>query len=150
MNYWLIKSEPNVFSIDDLKDKKVEPWDGVRNYQARNFMRDKMKKGDLVLFYHSNAKPPGVAGICKVNSLPYPDPTQFNKKSKYYDSKSTEIDPRWQLVDMKYVKKLKRFIPLKELQEYSELDEMKLLQKGCRLSVMPINKEEFDFITNLK
>ena len=149
MNYFLVKTEPNVFSIDDLKEKKREPWDGVRNYQARNIMRDDMKVGDKVLFYHSNATPPGVAGICKVASEPYPDPTQFDPDSKYFDPKSNPGNPRWLLVDVAFVKKFKRIIPLAELKEYEALTNMRLLQRGNRLSVMPVEKDEFDFIVNL-
>lgn len=147
--YWLMKSEPDVFSIDDLKERKSEPWDGVRNYQARNFMRDEMKKGDLVLFYHSNAKPPGVAGIAEVCKEGYPDPTAFNKKSKYFDPKSDPKKPRWILVDVKFKKKFKNFVELNTLREYKELKEMKILQKGNRLSITPVSKEEFEFIKNL-
>ena len=149
MNYFLVKTEPNVFSIDDLKNKKLEPWDGVRNYQARNIMRDDMKVGDKVLFYHSNADPPGVTGICKVASKPYPDPSQFDPKSKYFDPKSDPDNPRWLLVEMAFVKKFKRIIPLAELKEYPELASMRLLQKGNRLSVMPVEKSEFEFIVGL-
>ena len=144
-----MKSEPDVFSIDDLKERKSEPWDGVRNYQARNFMRDEMKKGDLVLFYHSNAKPPGVAGIAEVCKEGYPDPTAFNKKSKYFDPKSDPKKPRWILVDVKFKKKFKNFVELNTLREYKELKEMKILQKGNRLSITPVSKEEFEFIKNL-
>ena len=108
MNYWLMKSEPDAFGIDDLRSRprKTEPWDGVRNYQARNFMRDDMKKGDLIFFYHSNCKVPGIVGIAEVASAPYPDPTQFDPDSKYFDPKSDPDDPRWILVDVKYKRSL--------------------------------------------
>ena len=151
MQYWLMKSEPDTFSIDDLFNRKgkKEHWDGVRNYQARNFMRDEMKKGDQVLFYHSSCKVPGVAGIATVCKEAYPDHTSWDPKSSYYDPKSTPDNPRWFMVDIKFSKKFKRVIPLKELKEHDELSELKLLQKGCRLSIMPVSKEEFDFINSL-
>lgn len=151
-NYWLMKSEPDVFSIDDLKDSpnKMTSWDGIRNYQARNFMRNEMKIGDLVLFYHSSTKPPGVAGIAKVASEAYPDSTSWDKKSKYFDSKSTKENPRWFMLDIKFKKKFKRLISLQELKQYKELSQMKLLQKGNRLSIMPVTKEDFNFILNLE
>ena len=147
--YWLMKSEPDVFGIDDLKKVKIEPWDGVRNYQARNFMRDEMKKGDLVLFYHSNAKPPGIAGVMTINKEGYPDHTSWDKKSKYYDAKSTEENPRWFMVDVKYKKKFKEVIPLEVLKETKGLEEMKILQKGSRLSITPVTEKEFNIILDL-
>ncbi|MBN2344657.1 MAG: EVE domain-containing protein [Deltaproteobacteria bacterium] len=149
MNYFLVKTEPGVFSIDDLQRVKREPWDGVRNYQARNIMRDDMKIGDKVLFYHSNATPPGVAGICKVVSKPYPDASQFDPNSKYFDPKSSPDNPKWVLVDMAFVQKFTRLISLEELKSHPELFEMRLLQHGNRLSVMPVKKAEFDFIVKL-
>ena len=115
MAHWLMKSEPDVYGIDDLKRDKREPWDGIRNYQARNMMRDDMRVGDDVFFYHSNCKVPGIVGLAKVASKPYPDPTQFDPESKYYDPKSSEENPRWCLVDVKFVRKLKRTISLTEL-----------------------------------
>ena len=150
MNYFLVKTEPDVFSINDLKAKKREPWDGVRNYQARNIMRDDMKIGDLVLFYHSNATPSGVAGVCTVASKPYPDATQFDVKSRYCDPKSDPKNPRWILVDMAFKRKFKRIIPLEELKACPELKDMRLLQRGNRLSVMPVGKMEFKFILALE
>ena len=140
-----MKSEPDVFSFEDLKacPDQTEPWDGVRNYQARNFMRDEMKVGDKILFYHSNTKPPGVAGIAKVASDPYPDPTAFDKKSKYYDAKSDPENPRWILVDVVYASDLKRLVSLDEMKAMPELSEMRALQRGNRLSVMPVTKAEF-------
>ena len=145
MNYWLMKSEPDVFSFEDLKarPKQTEPWDGVRNYQARNFMRDAMKVGDLILFYHSNTKPPGVAGIAEVASAPYPDPTAFDKQSKYYDSKSDRHSPRWILVDVKFKADLKQFVSLESIKANPKLSEMRILQKGNRLSITPVTQAEF-------
>jgi predicted RNA-binding protein with PUA-like domain len=140
-----MKSEPDVFSFDDLwkaKGKRT-PWDGVRNYRARNFMRDQMRVGDGVLYYHSNAEPPGVAGVAEVASEPYPDPTQFDPRSKYFDPKSTPEAPRWQLVDVKAVKKLPRFVSLQELKESPELATMGVVQRGNRLSVQPVTAAEW-------
>ncbi|HEY6894104.1 MAG TPA: EVE domain-containing protein, partial [Rhodanobacteraceae bacterium] len=126
MRYWLMKTEPDEFSIDDLSKKKIEPWTGVRNYQARNFMRE-MKVGYGVLFYHSSCEVPGVAGIAEVATTAYPDPTQFDKKSDYYDAASKREEPRWSLVDVKYRRKLKRVIPLSELKDRRELEGFALL-----------------------
>lgn len=147
MKYWLMKSEPNCFSLDDLKKKKdqTEMWDGVRNYQARNIMRDEMKVGDKVFFYHSNCNPPHIAGICKVASKPYTDPTQFDPKNDHYDPKSDPENPRWTLVDVKYVKDFGP-ISLPQLRANPKLKKMKLLQKGARLSVQPVEKDEWDEI----
>lgn len=140
-----MKSEPDVFSFEDLKNrpKQTEPWDGVRNYQARNFMRDEMKVGDLILFYHSNTNPPGVAGIAEVASAPYPDPTAFDMKSKYYDPKSDPKNPRWMLLDVKYNADLKHSVSLEEMKSMPALAEMRVLQRGNRLSITPVTKEEF-------
>jgi len=149
MRYWLMKTEPDEFSIDDLSKKKVEPWTGVRNYQARNFMRE-MKAGDGVLFYHSSCEIPGVAGIAEVAVEAYPDPTQFDKKSDYYDAASKREEPRWSLVDVKYKRKLKRVIPLSELKDRRELDGFALLARGNRLSVLPVTKPQWDFILGLE
>ena len=149
--YWLMKSEPSVFSIDDLakEPKKTAYWDGVRNYQARNFMRDEMKKGDLVLFYHSNAEPPCVAGVCEVVKEGYPDFTAFDPESKYYDPKSSDEKPRWFMVDVKLKKKFKKPVTLAEIKENKKLQKMRLVQKGNRLSVMPVEKKEFDEIIKM-
>lgn len=151
-NYWLMKSEPDVFGWDDLikRPKKTEPWDGVRNYQARNIMRDKMKKGDLVFFYHSNFKPPHIAGIAKIVRESYPDPTQFDPKEKYYDAKSKPEDPRWVVVDVQAVRKLKRPIGLPELKATEALEDMKLVQRGSRLSVQPVTEEEWNVVLQLE
>ena len=151
MNYWLMKSEPDVFSFQDLKSrpKKTEPWNGVRNYQARNFMRDDMKVGDLILFYHSSCEVPGVYGIAKVGSKPYPDSTQFDKKSEYYDEKATEEKPRWFLVDVTFHQNLGRHVSLEELKKCDELKDMRLMQKGNRLSILPVQQDEFEFIVGL-
>lgn len=150
MNYWLMKSEPDVFGIDHLKAVKVEPWDGVRNYQARNMMRDQMKKGDLVFFYHSNTDVPGIVGIMEVVKEGYPDHTAFDPEAKYYDPKSDPDNPRWYMVDVKFKRKLKRTIALSELKERPELEEMPLVRKGNRLSIMPVTREQWDFILSLE
>jgi predicted RNA-binding protein with PUA-like domain len=149
MRYWLMKTEPDEFSIDDLQKKKVEPWTGVRNYQARNFMRE-MKAGDGVFFYHSSCEVPGVAGIAEVAETAYPDPTQFDRKSDYYDASSKREEPRWSLVDVKFKRKLKRVIPLAELKDRAELDGFALLARGNRLSVLPVSKPQWDFILGLE
>ena len=150
MAYWLMKSEPDAYSIDDLKRDKREPWDGIRNYQARNMMRDDMRIGDEVFFYHSNCKEPGIVGLMKVASKPYPDPTQFDKKSKYYDPKSDPENPRWCLVDVAYKRKLKRTITLAEIKETRGLDGLLLTRKGNRLSIMPIEKKHWDKLLRLE
>ena len=151
MNYWLMKSEPDVFSFADLKNRpsQKEPWNGVRNYQARNFMRDEMKVGDLILFYHSSCEIPGVAGIAKVASAPYPDVTQFDKKSEYFDPKATKEVPRWFLVDVAFEKDLKKLVPLSELKTVKELEEMRLLKPGNRLSILPVTRSEFEMIRKM-
>lgn len=146
MKYWLMKSEPDVFSIDDLKKNKTEPWDGVRNYQARNFMRDDMKIGDTVLFYHSNCDTIGITGVAEVCKESYPDFTSWDKKSKYFDPKSSEENPRWFMVDVKFKAKFKEVITLQEVKETKSLKDMRLIQKGNRLSIMPVTKKEFDII----
>ena len=150
MAYWLMKSEPDVYGIDDLKRDKVEPWDGIRNYQVRNMFRDQMKVGDLAFFYHSNCKPPAVVGIMTIASEAYPDHTQFDPKSRYYDAKSDKKNPRWLLVDVKYKRKLKREITLQELKENKKLKDFRLNQKGNRLSVIPVKKSEWDLILGLE
>jgi predicted RNA-binding protein with PUA-like domain len=141
MAYWLMKSEPDVFGYDDLVRKKREGWDGIRNYQARNFLRA-MRKGDQAIFYHSNATPPGVAGVAKIVGEAEPDPTQFDPKSKYHDEASNPNDPRWDWVTVAPVKKL-HFISLDELRGMPELAECRLLARGNRLSVIPLTDDEF-------
>jgi len=150
MHYWLMKTEPAEFSIDDLARKKIEPWTGVRNYQARNFMRDGMQVGDGVLFYHSSCAEPGVAGIAEVATAAHPDPTQFDRKSDYYDAASKREEPRWFLVDVKFKRKLKRVIPLTELKSRPELEGFALVSRGNRLSVLPVTKAQWDFILGLE
>ena len=144
-----MKSEPDVFSIDDLKQKKRELWDGVRNYQARNFMRDQMASGDLILFYHSNATPPGVAGVAQVVGPAQPDRTALNPASEYFDPTATPENPRWWLVEVEYVATFKRLISLNELRDQEALQDMVLLKPGNRLSVMPVRAEEFQQIVAL-
>jgi predicted RNA-binding protein with PUA-like domain len=149
--YWLMKSEPEDFSIDDLARVKVEPWTGVRNYQARNFMRA-MQLGDGVLFYHSNAEVPGVYGLAEVASAAYPDPTQFDRKSKYFDEKSTREQPRWDLVDVRYVRTLKRAITLDDMRGQAEKlgEDFALIRKGNRLSVLPVTAAQWKTILSLE
>ena len=150
MNHWLMKSEPDEFSLDDLAaaPEKSTPWFGVRNYVARNFMRDTMRIGDGVLFYHSSCEVPGIYGLAEVSSTPHPDATQFQKKSPYYDPKAKKEEPRWMLVDVKYVRKT-RVLSLDELRTYPELAEMIVLKRGNRLSITPVTPAEWGFITNL-
>jgi len=149
MKYWLMKSEPDVFSIEDLKKNKKTYWDGVRNYQARNFMRDEMKKGDKVLFYHSNTEPSGVAGIAEIVKEGYPDYTQFDPDNKHYFSSADPAKPVWYMVDIKFVKKLKTFVPLSDIKNNPKLKKMRLVQRGNRLSDMPVEKKEFDEIVKM-
>lgn len=149
MKYWLIKSEPDVFGIDDLKKAKREPWNGIRNYQARNFMRDEMEIGDLALFYHSNAKPPGVVGIAQVASAPYPDNLQFDEKSNYHDPKSNPDDPRWVMVDFNFVEKFPEMVSLEQLKSEKTLEGMLVTQRGTRLSITPVSKKHFDKVCKM-
>lgn len=142
MARWLMKSEPDVFSYDDLVRVKREGWDGVRNYQARNFMRE-MRKGDLAIFYHSSTKPPGVAGVCKIVKPAEPDPTQFDPNSDYFDPASKRDDPRWDWVTVAPVRKLP-YLPIDELRTIPELKDCRLLARGNRLSVLPLTDDEFD------
>lgn len=148
-SYWLVKSEPDVFSIDDLKRDGSTTWEGVRNFTARNFMRDGMKVGDLVLYYHSNAEPSGVAGIAKVEKLAYPDPTQFDKKSEYYDATAKKDEPRWLMVEVAFVEKLPTLVPLEVLKKDKSLAKMLVVQKGQRLSVQPVEKKHFERVVAL-
>jgi predicted RNA-binding protein with PUA-like domain len=150
MRHWLMKSEPSEVSIDDLAAARGQtvPWFGVRNYQARNFMRDDMRLGDLAFFYHSSCAEPGIAGICEVARLAYPDETQFDPKGKYYDPKATRAAPRWMNVDVKLVKKT-RLVALGELRAHAELSGMRLLARGNRLSITPVEPAEWTFILRL-
>ena len=150
MNYWLMKSEPSEVSIDDVlaMPKSIVPWSGVRNYQSRNFMRDQMRVGDPVLFYHSSCPEPGIAGLAEVASSAYPDDTQFDPKGKYFDPKATRESPRWMLVDVR-AKKKTRLIPLAELREHAALAEMRVLQRGNRLSITPVTARDYAAIIKL-
>jgi predicted RNA-binding protein with PUA-like domain len=145
-----MKSEPDDYSIDDLQRDGREMWDGIRNYQARNMMRDDMRIGDEIFFYHSNCKTPGVVGIARVVSEPYPDPTQFDKRSKYFDAKSKKEDPRWILVDVEFVRRLARNITLAEIKAQKSLDDMILTRKGNRLSIMPVSKKHWNKILSIE
>lgn len=149
MQYWLIKSEPESYSIDDLKRDKKTPWSGVRNFQARNFMRDQMKIGDLALFYHSSVNPPGIAGVAKVASAPYPDPTQFEPKSPYFDPRATKDRPVWYVVDFSFVKKFKQEITLPKLKASKFFADMLVIQKGNRLSIQPASEKHFKKVLEL-
>lgn len=148
MAYWLMKSEPDDVSIDDLAARHTVGWYGVRNYQARNMMRDTQQIGDGVLFYHSSCAEPGIAGIAEVASHAYPDPTQFDPQSKYYDAKSTPENPRWMQVDVRFVRKT-RLLSLAQMRQYPELAQMQVLQKGSRLSITPVSAEDWAFIQGL-
>ena len=150
--YWLMKSEPEDFSIDDLERVGTEPWTGVRNYQARNFMRDGMKVGDGILFYHSNTKVPGIYGIAEVASTPYPDPTQFEKKSKYFDPKASREEPRWFLVDVGFVRRLREPVSLATIRSCSEQlgEDFALIRKGARLSVLPVSGSQWKTLLALE
>lgn len=153
MAYWLMKSEPYAFGIEDLKQcpKKTEPWDGIRNYQARNFMRDEMEKGDRAFFYHSNCKQPGIVGIMEIVSEPYPDPTQFDPDSGYYDPKAYVDDPRWVLVDVRHVRDLRRIVTLREMKADAEsFGDFPLLKKGNRLSIMPVTEAQWNRVLELE
>jgi len=151
MNYWLMKSEPDVFSIDHLRKmpRKTEHWDGIRNYQARNFMRDDMKKGDLAFFYHSNCEEPGIVGIMEIASAAYPDHTAFEPGQKYFDEKSTPENPRWMMVDVKFKKKFKKNVSLASLKEEKKLSNMRLVQRGNRLSILPVTASEWKCILKM-
>ncbi|WP_101925720.1 MULTISPECIES: EVE domain-containing protein [Luteimonas] len=150
--YWLMKSEPEDFSIDDLARVGTEPWTGVRNYQARNFMRDGMQVGDGVLFYHSNTDVPGIYGLAEVASTAYPDPSQFKKRSKYFDEKASQDAPRWFLVDVGYVRTLAQPIPLSEIREHAAAlgEEFALIRKGARLSVLPVTSAQWKLLLSLE
>ena len=149
--YWLVKSEPTEFSIDDFEKSKNQTtyWDGVRNYQARNYIRDEMKTGDKVLFYHSNTEPNAVVGVCEVVKEAYPDYTQFDLKNPHYDDKADKKNPTWFMVDIKLVKKFKKPVTLDQIKANPNLAQMKLLQIGNRLSVMPVTIKEFEEILKM-
>jgi predicted RNA-binding protein with PUA-like domain len=151
MQHWLMKSEPSVFGIDDLArcKRQTEPWDGVRNYQARNMMRDEMQVGDGVFFYHSNCKVPGIVGIMRVVRAGYPDPTAFDKQHRYYDPKSDPENPRWYLVDVQLERRFTETIALSELRRHARLARMTILQKGNRLSITPVTPAQWRFILTL-
>lgn len=149
MRYWLMKSEPDVFSIDDLEKKKKSLWDGVRNYQARNFMINDMKIGDMVLFYHSNATPPGIAGLAKISAPAVPDKTALDKKSEYFDPKATPDNPRWFCVEVAYVKKFSKILTLDDIRKTKNLQSMLVIKKGQRLSIQPVTKNEYDTICKI-
>ena len=150
-HYWLMKTEPDGFSIDDLRKVGTEPWTGVRNYQARNFMRS-MQVGDGVLFYHSSTEIPGIYGLAEVASTPYPDPTQFDRKSPYYDPKATREQPRWDLVDVRYVRTLKRPIALSTVREHADAlgEDFALIRRGARLSVLPVTAAQWKLLLSLE
>lgn len=144
--YWLMKSEPDVFSISDLEKQKTTSWENVRNYQARNYMTQGMKPGDRALYYHSNAEPSGIAGVCEIVKLAYPDPTQFDAKSEYFDEGATMDAPRWFMVDVGFVERFKSVISLDAMKANPALEGMLVLQKGTRLSITPVTKEHFDAV----
>lgn len=150
-NYWLMKSEPSCFSIDELSKRphQTAPWDGVRNYQARNFMRDTMQIGDLAFFYHSSCNPPGIVGTVEIVSDAYPDHTSLDPNSDHFDPKSTLENPRWFMVDVHLKQKYPSIISIETLRHYPELEEMRVLQRGNRLSITPVTKHEWDFINHL-
>jgi predicted RNA-binding protein with PUA-like domain len=151
VKFWLMKSEPEEFGIEDLKRVRTEPWDGVRNYQARNMMRDEMKKGDKVFFYHSNCDEPGVYGVMRIKREAYPDHTAFDPDDKHYDPKSDPDNPRWFMVDVGYVRKFKQPVTLRTMREYTEteLRGLALLRRGNRLSIMPVTPAQWEFILGL-
>ena len=152
MHFWLMKSEPDAFSIDDLEQRphQTEHWDGVRNYQARNMMRDDMKIGDQVFFYHSNCDLPGIVGIAEVVRESYPDFTAFDPDDKHFDPKSNPEKPTWFMVDVKFVRKFKRTISLQELKQCEALNDLALVRRGNRLSIMPVSQQQWDFILGLE
>tara|TARA_Y100000588_G_scaffold357887_1_gene415539 strand:- start:6538 stop:6990 length:453 start_codon:yes stop_codon:yes gene_type:complete len=150
MQYWLMKSEPDTYSIDDLQSFGVDHWDGIRNYQVRNFFRDSMQVGDKAFFYHSNCKEPGIVGTMEIASRAYPDHTAFDPSEKYFDRKSDPENPRWLMVDVRYLRHLDRMITLGELRQQKQIADMKLLQRGNRLSVLPLSKKEWQYILDME
>ena len=149
MNYWLMKNEQEDYSIDDLAKDKTEPWDGIRNYQVRNMIRDEMRIGDNAFFYHSNCEIPGIYGQMTICKEAYVDHTAFDKKAKYYDPKSKIEAPRWLMVDVEFKKKFNKIVSLKELKSFNELSQMRVVQRGNRLSITKLEKKEWDFIIKL-
>lgn len=150
MSYWLMKSEPDAYGIDDLEADRMEPWDGIRNYQARNMIRDDMQPGDRAFFYHSSCDVPAIVGIMMIASQAYPDPTQFDPNSKYFDPKSTEDEPRWYLVDVAFERKLKRPVTLKEIKDHPALADFVLTQRGNRLSIFPVSEKHWNLVLGLE
>ncbi len=150
MAYWLMKSEPSCYGIADLEKEGTGMWEGCRNYTVRNFLRDQMKPGDQAFFYHSNADPTGIVGIMEVVGEPYPDPTQFDPKSQYFDPKSPAVNPRWFVRDMRFVRRLKRCIPLSELKSTLGLEDMAVTKKGQMLSVTPVKDAEWAIVLSLE
>jgi predicted RNA-binding protein with PUA-like domain len=150
VTYWLMKSEPDAYSIDDLERDRREPWDGIRNYQARNMIRDEMKVGDRAFFYHSSCKVPSVVGVMKIASAAYPDPTQFDPDADHFDAKSSKDEPRWLLVDVAFERKLNRPITLKELKGHPGLSDFRLNQRGNRLSIFPVSEEHWNLVLGLE
>jgi predicted RNA-binding protein with PUA-like domain len=150
MKYWLMKNEPEDYGIDDLKKDKTEHWDGIRNYQVRNMIRDDMSIGDIAFFYHSNCEIPGIYGLMTINSKAYPDHTAFDKKAKYYDVNSDENKPTWLMVNVKYKRKLSNAITLKELKSKKKLSEMRVVQKGNRLSITEVTEKDWEYILSLE
>lgn len=149
MKYWLMKSEPDAYSIDDLARDGTTSWDGIRNYQARNMIRDDMRPGDRALFYHSSCEVPAVVGTMRIASKAYPDPTQFDRRSKYFDAKSTKAEPRWFLVDVSFEQKLARPVALRELKTKNGLDGFRLTRRGNRLSVFPVSRAHWDVVLRM-
>lgn len=147
--YWLMKSEPETYSIDDLARQRRTCWDGVRNFQARNMMRDEMRVGDIVLFYHSNAKPPGIVGLARVSREGYPDHTAWDPKSDYYDPKASPDNPLWFMVDVEFVEKLPNMISLDQLKAEPKLEDMKVVKRGMRLSVQPVSADHFRHVLKM-
>jgi predicted RNA-binding protein with PUA-like domain len=149
MAYWLMKSEPDVYGIEHLRRDRLEVWDGVRNYAARNFMRDEMSVGDLAFFYHSNAKPPGVAGVMRIHRTGVVDPTQFDPESRYHDPKSDPDDPRWICVEVEFVEAFDELVPLQDLKDNPDLADMAVVQRGQRLSVQPVTDREWEIVLGM-
>ena len=150
MKYWLMKNEPEDYSIDNLKNDKTEPWDGIRNYQVRNMIRDDIKKGDHAFFYHSNCETPGIYGLMVICKESYPDHTAFDRKAKHYDKKSKPGAPTWLMVDVKFKRKLRRTICLTELKSHKKLSNMKVVHRGNRLSIMEVSRQDWLYILSLE